>query len=157
MLGHAEGASHPASGLAQAGGDGHFLNAGAKIVDHAGDAAHGGHAGGKAVGMHHVIGGFRLAIEQGLAPVAHVLPGAQQGEGAGLLLAFAREIQFSRARALRGHDEGAHPRGHLAFHHGQHVARIFAGVDHAPGPDAVARRQRLGPRMINAETWTHHG
>jgi len=36
------------------------------------------------------------------------------------------------ASALRRNNKRPHANGNLPFHHGQHVAGIFAGMDHTP-------------------------
>src|SRR5579871_1678938 len=101
LLSHAEGASHPTAGFTQSGGDGHFFNASAKIIDDTAAASHGGHASGKAMRVDQVRASFRSAIEQGFAPVAHVLPRAQKRERARLVLVAAGKIQLCAACALR--------------------------------------------------------
>ncbi len=152
---HPERPSHPASGLAQAGGNGHLLDGSAEVIDHAGAATHAGHACGEAMGVHHVRRGLRRAVQQRFAPVAHVLPGAQQGKRPRLLLVFAGEIQLRRSRTLRSDDVRTHARRHLPFHNWQDVAGILARMEHAPCPGAASRRQRLSLQTVRVEAGTH--
>src|SRR5207249_693647 len=82
----------------QPDGDGHFLNACAQVIDHAAAVAHCGHAGGKAMLVDNVRGGFRCAVKQGFAPVAYVLPRAQQGKRAWLIVIAASLFLHGCAR-----------------------------------------------------------
>src|SRR5215469_4101892 len=76
----AEGASHPTASVALSGGKGQLFNAAVEVIHHARQIAHTGHTGGKRMSVDQISAGFRITLQQRFSPVAHVLPGAKQGE-----------------------------------------------------------------------------
>src|SRR5436190_5445135 len=149
---YTEGAGHPTALLALSGGDGQFLDASGNVINHAGKISDCGHAGGKGMGMNNVGAAFGIALQQRFAPIAHVLPGAQQRECLSRFRVFLREVEFRSTCALRSHNIRTHAGIYLAFYHRQNITRIFTCMNHPPVPgfgfgnifDQVRAGLRLG-------------